>query len=198
MPSVYVDFDDVLCYTTVHFLSILEREFGRHVPYEQVVDFDWGKWCGLQDEELSHLFAVAHEPDELLKIEPREGALSALKVMRTRGFECVVVTGRPSTAFEASLAWLKRHGILHAGLMIVDKYGRYPGVEGCVGLRELAAREFCFAVEDSLEVAGFLAEQMSVPVALIDCPWNRRDSGHKLITRHRDWASICGALPDQS
>ena len=47
MQSVYVDMDDVLCQTAQHFLTILERDFGKRFTFEQLTDFDVGQACEL-------------------------------------------------------------------------------------------------------------------------------------------------------
>jgi uncharacterized HAD superfamily protein len=64
-----------------------------------------------------------------------------------------------------------------------------------ISLSELAARQFCWAVEDSLPMAEYLAAQMKVPVALIDSPWNRTQSQHSQVTRYDDWRAIAGTVP---
>ncbi len=198
MPPIYVDLDDVVCRTTIHFLAILEREFGKVVVYEEIGDFDWWKACGLEKDEYSALFDKAHEPDELLNIAPMDDAVSVLRRWTSSGLEIVIVTGRPLSALEPTLAWLDRYAVPRTGLTMVDKYGRFEGQKGYTAMSELAGRHFRFAVEDSISMARFLASRMAVPVALLDCPWNRADPGHAHVKRFRDWQSIDEALANRS
>jgi len=59
----------------------------------------------------------------------------------------------------------------------------------------LAAQHFCWAVEDSLPMAQYLATAMEVPVALLDAPWNRTESQQPGVNRYRDWRAIADAAP---
>ena len=83
--TIYVDMDDVLCQAARHFLVIVEREFGKKVDYEQLTNFDVGHACGLRPEERDELYRIVHQPDELLKMMPIEGAFPALKRWRDGG-----------------------------------------------------------------------------------------------------------------
>src|SRR5574341_1273225 len=166
--AIYVDLDDVLCETARHFLVIVEREFGKLVNYEQLTDFDIGTSCGLRTDERDELYRIVHQPDELMKIAPIESAISVLRQWRNAGFEIAIVTGRPPDAYEPSVAWLSQHEVPHHSFTMVNKYSRFETENTvAISLGELAAREFCWSVEDSLPMAQYLAGQMKVPVALI-------------------------------
>jgi uncharacterized HAD superfamily protein len=49
-------------------------------------------------------------------------------------------------------------------------------------------------VEDSLPMAQYLAKEMRLPVALIDCPWNRADAAPAQISRYPDWPAIAAGI----
>jgi uncharacterized HAD superfamily protein len=194
--TIYVDLDDVLCETARQFLVIVEREFGKRISYEQLTNFDIGTACGLRSEERDELYRIAHEPDELMKMAPIDRAIAALKQWANAGYEIAIVTGRPPDAYEPSVAWLARHRVPHRSFTMVDKYSRFDTENTvAISLHELAARQYCWAVEDSLPMAHYLAAEMRVAVALIDCPWNRTDAGHARVTRFHDWQAITAALP---
>jgi len=195
--AIYVDLDDVLCHAARHFLVIVETEFGRKVRYEQLTQFDVGHCCGLTPAERDELYRIVHRPDELLKMAPIEGAIQALERWRERGFDIAIVTGRPPATYEASLAWMERHRVPFSSLTIVDKYARFTTENtAAIGLEELASRRFCWAVEDSLPMARFLANRMSLSVALMDRPWNQSEGGEDgRIARYSDWPAVANALP---
>jgi len=195
LKTVYVDLDDVLCQAARHFLVIVEREFGKTISYEQLTNFDVGHSCGLQPEERDELYRIVHRSDELLRMEPVSEAIAALHYWEKNGFEIAIVTGRPPQSVEASLAWLTKHQVPHSSVTVVDKYSRFPNDTGAIPLAELAARQFLWAVEDSLPMAQYLAGSMNVPVALIDCPWNRSDEKHSQISRYRSWEELAAAMP---
>ena len=187
--TIYVDLDDVLCQAARHFLMIVEREFGKKIAYEQLTDFDVGHACGLAAAERDELYRIVHRPEELLSMAPVDGAIAGLKQWEQQGFDVAIVTGRPPQSTEVSLAWLAKHRISHGSFTIVDKYSRFTAVNAMT-LADLATHRFCWAVEDSLPMAEYLAEQMKLPVALIDRPWNQDSKQQIGIRRYRDWQAI--------
>lgn len=195
--TIYVDMDDVLCQTARRFLEIVEREFGKRVAYEQLTNFDIGDACNLQPNERDELYRIVHEAHELLNLEPVADALQVLRQWSARGYEIAIVTGRPPQSQEVSLAWLARHRVPFETLTMVDKYGRFATDDTvAITLKELSARRFCWAVEDSLPMAQYLASRMAVPVALIDCPWNRVEAEHSGIARYSAWSEIAETMPN--
>ena len=189
--TIYVDLDDVLCEAARHFLVVVEREFGKRVAYEQLTNFDIGRSCGLSPVERDELYRIVHRPDELLSMAPVNEAIAVLKRWEEQGFEIAIVTGRPPESVEVSLAWLAKHQVSHSSFTVVDKYSRFRTDDtDAISLAELAAWRFCWAVEDSLPMAKYLADHMKLPVALIDCPWNQSEETLVGIGRYRDWEAI--------
>lgn len=194
--TIYVDMDDVLCQTARRFLVVIERQFGKRIGYDQLTDFDIGQACSLLAEERDELYRIVHESNELLNLEPISAALDVLRQWHAMGYDIAIVTGRPPDSYEVSLEWLTRHRVPYRSFTMVDKYGRFPTDNTvAITLAELSTREFCLAVEDSLPMAHYLAQQMSVPVALMDCPWNRGGVDHAKIARCSDWRAVAAVLP---
>ena len=195
--TIYIDLDDVLCETARHFLMIVERDFGRRFDYEQLTHFDIGTACALSPDERDELYRLVHNPDELMQMVPIDAAIVGLKQWRDAGFAIAIVTGRPPYSYEPSLAWLERQRVPFDSFTIVNKYSRFDTTEQTVAisLDELAARKYAWAVEDSLPMAEFLAGRMDLPVALIDCPWNRSAQSHVKVSRHTDWKTITHSMP---
>lgn len=193
--TIYVDLDDVLCQAARHFLLVVEREFGKKVEYDQLTNFDVGHSCGLTLTEREKLYQVVHRPDELLSMAPIGEATEALRRWQEQGFDVAVVTGRPPDSYDASIEWLTRHGISYSSFTVVDKYSRFATENTiAINLAELATRRFYWAVEDSLPMAQYLAGAMNVPVALLDCPWNRAESEPSGINRFQNWRAITDAV----
>ena len=193
---IYVDLDDVLCATARHFLAVVEREFAKRIAYDALSDFDIGVSCGLRPEETEELYRIVHRPDELMQMAPIDGAIATLRQWVESGYEIAIVTGRPPESYEPSLAWLARYRVPHQSFSMVDKYSRFT-TDNTVAIRldELAQREYCWAVEDSLPMAQFLATRMKLPVALIDCPWNRVAEDHANVGRYGDWPTLAAQMP---
>lgn len=188
--------DDVLCHTAQHCLAIIDREFGKAVPFDELITFDLGAACALTATETAELFRIVHDPEELIGIKPIEGAIAALRQWNAASYQIAIVTGRPPTAFAASLEWLSLHDVPYQNFTVVDKYGRFETAYTLgITLSALAERQFCWAVEDSLPMASYLAGKMGVPVALMDRPWNRTDVEQSLIGRYSRWEDIVKAWP---
>lgn len=194
--TIYVDLDDVLCHAARHFLVVVEREFGKRIGYEQLTNFDVGQSCGLDADERDELYRIVHRPDELLNMAPVDEAIAVLRQWEEQGFDIAIVTGRPPESIDVSLEWLAKHRISHGSFTVVDKYSRFTTDNtNAIKLAELSTHRFCWAVEDSLPMAHYLAGEMKVPVVLLDRPWNRSEGEHIRISRYRDWHAIAAAAP---
>lgn len=179
-PRIYVDLDDVLCETAQAFLGILRRDYGKTVEFEDIACFDLGRSFALTPPELEEFMRKAHEPEILSSLEPVEGAVEVLEDWVAAGYEVAVVTGRPSSTHEVSREWLVEAGIPHQSLTFVDKYSRLgrptDGGPPVVPLAELGRTQYRLAVEDSTDMAEFLAGELGLQVLLYDRPWNRQPS----------------------
>ena len=195
MKTIYVDMDDVLCETARRFLVVIEREFGKQVSYDKLLDFDFERSCNLTPGERAKLYEIVHLDDEILSIEPIPEAIDVLNGWAGAGYEIAIVTGRPPDTFAASIEWLARFQVPYHSFTVVDKYGRFQ-TENTAGLSltELATQQFCWAVEDSLPMAKFLATEMKLAVALLDRPWNQADAEPAQITRYHHWPEIGAAF----
>lgn len=195
---IYIDIDDVISDTTITFPFLLERHFGRSVPFEAITSFDLRESFSLDADELDRFMHIAHSPEVITGYEPRAGALESLNSLISTGYDIAIVTGRPLSAKKLTEEWLEKHGIKFHHLLFVDKYSRVlPNTRFAfaVSLEELSGMQFCFAVEDSCEMAEFLSWNMSIPVALMDRPWNQHfqgvsDAPSSLVRRCRDWNDV--------
>jgi uncharacterized HAD superfamily protein len=202
LRRIYVDFDDVLSETARAIAAVVETMFRKQVPFEDLHYFDLDKSFGLSRGQLEELMSCLHDPRMLLEMDAMPAASDSLGEWTAAGYEVCVVTGRPPSTAAASEEWLKRHGILYTTLLFVDKYGRSPadfGHHRVLGLDEFRTHRFCLAVEDSPDMAEFLASEMSVPVALMSRPWNagrcvEAERAGRLV-RCRDWVEVLRRFP---
>jgi len=188
---IYIDVDDVLSKTTETYTQILEEEFGRIVPFENLTTFDLKASFQLTDNEFHYFFDRVHQEDHLLSFDPVAGAVEGLTFWAGRGHSIDIVTGRPTSAREVTLEWLATHGVPYDDFIMVDKYNR-PGNDMSIAVSkdELAVRPYDLAVEDSGEMALFLAHDMGVTTALVDRPWNRNCPDNTRVFRCRSWQEI--------
>lgn len=199
MTAIYVDVDDVLAETGRMFLRVLAERFGRRVGFEELRSYHLGETLGLDAAELAAFMAAAHEPEALAAVEPMAGGAEVLQGWLDRGYRVLLVTGRLPATREVTLGWLERHEIPFTELHFLDKYSRYyDGAhgtpDGCLALADLPALELCLAVEDFPEISLHLADELGIPVALFDRPWNR-DVAAAGIVRCGGWREIAERFP---
>ena len=190
---IYLDLDDVLAETTSRIVTRLNGLFDRDVRFEDLAGFDLGEAFRLDPHQRVRAMQSVHEVDFLDSLAVAPGVLPLLESWAARGYHLAVVTGRPPLTRSVSQRWLERHGVPHHSLHTVDKYGRYAGEPADTTLEALRALPFALAIEDSLEMARFLARHGTRRVLLMDRPWNRalsdRDAGAS-IERVRDWSEV--------
>ncbi|HBT88869.1 MAG: bifunctional metallophosphatase/5'-nucleotidase [Desulfobacter sp.] len=189
--TIYVDVDDVVSRTTETYPDVVAQEFGKTVSFENLTGFDLKHCFQLTDNEFKYFFDLVHKPDFLMGFEPVEGAVQTLKAWTDMGHIIDIVTGRPTSTQEATLAWLERNDVPFRGFIMVDKYNR-PGNDLCLAIskEELSMMSYDLAVEDSPDMALFLARNMEVPTALIHKPWNRECIRHDNLVRCASWNEI--------
>jgi uncharacterized HAD superfamily protein len=188
---IYLDLDDVLAETTPRIVACLNRLFAREVRFEDLSGFDLGDAFRLDAHERARAMQAVHEVDFLDSLPVAAGVRPLLDTWAARGYHLAVLTGRPPSTRPVSQRWLERHGVPHHSLHTVDKYGRYAGEPADTSLEALTALPFALAIEDSLEMASFLARHGTRRVLLMDRPWNRALEGHQgSIERVRDWSEV--------
>jgi uncharacterized HAD superfamily protein len=191
MLPIYVDIDDVLADTSSALISLADKEFHKKVAYEDVTSFDLKVSFDLTRDEYEYFLERAHQPAEILNMAPIQASIEALNRWRAAGYEIAIVTGRPTTTYATTLEWLAIHDVPYDRFLMVDKYAR-QGMDETISLsiKALSELEFCFAIEDSYDMAVHLAENMDTLVFLYDRPWNRSASQNGNIRRFRSWEEI--------
>ncbi len=191
MLPIYVDFDDVLSDTTSAFLKILKLEFGKSVDFEDIFSFDLKASFNLNDSEYEKFFERVHQAEVIIAFAPIEGAIGVLEEWIKHGYQISIVTGRLTTAYEASLDWLAKHSVPYHSFTMVDKYSRGNiDTKIAISMEEFSEMKFSLAVEDSATMAWHLSQEMSIPVALMDRPWNRKVDLNHNIRRYKSWSDI--------
>ena len=200
--SIYVDIDDVLSETIERLVDLLELIHQRRVDPGAVEHFDLQKSFGLDASQLDAFMERAHDDEVILSIAPMSGAAEVLSQWDAAGHRITLVTGRPPKTNAASRLWLDRHDFSHQTLHHLDKWNRPSWNVGglpALGFDDLPEFEFDFAVEDSLDTAVRLIEELEIPVALMDRPWNRSVESvskktRESLVRCSDWIEIAAVI----
>ena len=192
--------DDVLCETAANLCRIAEREFGRHVEYEDIFAFDLQKVFALSDDEMRRFMVASHAPGALLTHPVTPGAPEALRALRDAGYNVEIVTGRPAYAHGDTERWLESAGIGDFPVTYVDKYGRdksYIHNEGdppTVKLNELLARKFDIVIDDSPQILEMLSGWNDTRILVFSRPWNASFALSANMARVNDWREILDTL----
>ena len=190
---IYVDIDDVLSKTTDTYTQVVEREFGKKVAFSALKTFDLKASFDLTEAEFDYFFSLVHRPEALMDYGVVEGCVKTLSHWAEAGHHIDIVTGRPSATREVSLAWLDHNQIPHASFTMVDKYNR-PDNDPRVTIskEEFKNRSYDLAVEDSRDMALYLAGEMGVSVNLYHRPWNQTPLDNDRVRRVFSWDEIRG------
>ena len=198
--NIYIDFDDCLCETGRAFARLASDLFGKNVPYERMRYFNLQKAFDLTDAQYQQLLLKGHEPEVLLSFGETPGASAVLNEWIRAGDRVSVITGRPYSAYEASRAWLDRHGLQQAGLYCLDKYGRENRIlhsAFSLSVDEYLRMKFDFAVEDSPSAFRFFSHLPKLRVMVFDRPWNRDAAfPNRHYRRCGDWREIRAAAAE--
>lgn len=173
---IYVDFDDCLCETASGFTLLVEDLFGKRVPYEDIKYFDLQKSFSLTDEQYEKMMIEAHTPKSLLSYEETPGASGTINSWIDKGHDVSIITGRPSSAYEASREWLDQHGLERVKLYCLNKYGRDSFIKNSefnLEIEDYYRMHFDIAVEDSPSAFKFFDHLPELKVLVYDRPWNR-------------------------
>ena len=192
--NIYVDFDDCLTETAKHFCILVENMFGKKVPYEDVTNFNLQKSFSLEEDEYDRMMIEGHKPDVLLAYEETPGAIETINEWIDEGHDVSIITGRPSSAYDASREWLDRHGLQRAKLYCLNKYGRDSFIKNSefnLELEDYYKMHFDIAVEDSPVAFKFFEHLPDLKVMVIDRPWNQEcEFPTANYTRCYDWETI--------
>ncbi len=192
--NIYVDFDDCLCETARYFSTLVAEMFGLDIPYEKIKYFNLQKSFSLTDEQYDKMMIHAHQPQVLLSYEETPGAVETLNSWVECGHDVKIITGRPSSAYDASRQWLNEHGLERVSLFCLNKYGRENFIKGSsfnLELDDYYKMHFDYAVEDSPSAFKFFNHLPDLKVMVFDRPWNQEcELPNANYKRCADWKMI--------
>ena len=101
---VYIDFDDVICETAMHFCCIAKELFDIDLPYQEVQFFNLKKSFDLDDAQYEELMKAGHLPQTLLAYEETPGASEIINICRRR---CWLMKRRRALLRLSISGWMK-------------------------------------------------------------------------------------------
>lgn len=160
------------------FLPYLNQLLGTQVKPEQIIQYDLHEIFGLEYDRFSDLFDEHSIP--LYKASlPRRCAQEQLKWIDDR-FEIVYITARYEEFKELTETWLREHGFPARNIVCTGSHDK---------IQAMKANQVRFMVEDRLENALQIWEEIHVPVYLLDTPYNQAKLPNGVL-RVKDWVEI--------
>jgi len=175
-----IDIDGVIVDLVSMVLPKLSEVCGRPISYQDICCWDLGESLGLDATAVASVWEQAHSDDLLPHAPPVGGAVSGLA--RLKGHEIWLITARPITTRQGTIAWLDQHRIEYDYLIFDQRHKRHA-----VGPR------FDVFIEDYLEEAVALAEA-GIFTLLLDQPWNQAPALPQRCQRIDGWETIIARI----
>lgn len=194
---IAVDLDDVLFDFIGHFFAWHNDVYDTNLqPEDMAFATLWEAWGGTK-EEATERVPLFFEEIDMLRMEPMEGAVSSLRVLRNI-FRLVIISARHPDAIDATNEWIDLYFP-----EVFDKVAVGVGNPLAQDL-PMSKAELCthmgvdLLIEDQLKNAADVARS-GVPVLLFgDRPWNQSDELPANVERVRDWDHIITVLLEAS
>jgi len=187
--KIGIDIDNVISDSYTAYLERFNREFKVNIQYEELTDFYYlEKRSGVELTQVNlFLDRVIRDEKFQLSHKPYVDATGVIGEWLKQGFSIHYITVRPTFTKKATVDWLRKHGFLEKNvtLDLYDTEGVYKtGVEyKCALSKKL---ELDIFIEDAVEIARTL----TIPVLLLDRPWNRAPGLSQNVKRVKDWQEI--------
>jgi uncharacterized HAD superfamily protein len=137
-------------------------------------------------KKLDALFAE----DQVREIAPMPGSLKSIRLLKERGHDLYVVTGRSLRDVAQTERWLNHH---LPGVFSGVEYGHFFTLDATLAPRKKS--DICrdlsieLLIDDNLPTALEAAAE-GLDVFLFDQPWNRDAVLSRGVTRVRSWNEI--------
>ncbi len=160
------------------FLPYFNQLLGTTVKPEQIIQYDLHEIFGVEYDRFSDLFDE-HSIPLYKACLPRRCAQEQLKWIDDR-FEIVYITARYKEFKELTEEWLQQHGFPTRHIICTGSHDK---------IQAMQENKVHYMVEDRLENALQIWEQIKVPVYLLDTPYNQSKLPNG-VSRVKDWVEI--------
>ncbi len=170
--SCVVDIDDVLADFAGHVADCLNQETGTRVSKQDYTSFDFCEPHGISRE---HFAGMLIRKQVFRHLQPLDGALEGLSLLREKGFDIHLVTARGSTPNAAAhtLEWLKKHQATFDTLDLVPHLGKKSDIYKRYG-------DHHFLIDDGLHnLKDAHAANVELHPICHDQPWNQHDQEYE-------------------
>jgi hypothetical protein len=180
-----IDIDNVLADTYVSYIEIFNQKFNTNLKFDQLTDFYYlERHSGVEYKKARDFVYQIIETEEFaLNIKPYEMASNVILNWLKRGFYINYITARPQTGQKVTEKWLKENSFWHDNCSLYMQKSVLSDSEFKKNI--VITQRIGLMIEDSPEIS----KNLSVPVLLLDRPWNRVELGSN-VHRMEDWLEI--------
>lgn len=104
--QIAIDIDDVLADFSEGFIKHIKKVKGVNVEIHDLKVAEWWKAWGKTLEESTKTIYEFLQSEDIMKVEPKTGAIRALKLLKQKGHKLTVITGRPANVHEKTRQWV--------------------------------------------------------------------------------------------
>ena len=173
-PVLAVDFDDVIAGFHHAFTGFHNTHYGTNVAYEDVYCYDMALVYGTDQASINARIFEFHEHHHDT-LEPIEGAIRNLRILKQKYFLALVTSRCESTA-EKTVLWKQRHaGDVFDSAHFGNGFGsKFPE-------RKRTKLEICRTIgairliDDAISHVNLVASG-GIPAFLLDRPWNQEET----------------------
>ncbi|MDP3992478.1 MAG: hypothetical protein U1B79_00580 [Candidatus Pacearchaeota archaeon] len=177
------DIDGVLSNFQPVFLNFHNQRYGTRFTIDELTSYEFWKVFHVPEKELQGEMVDFYQSPFFKKIVPLPGSKEAIKQLYRRNL-LYVVTSRPDTIHDETVAWLGNH------FPNIFSRVHFTSHFGGNGSREKKS-DFCLEqgypiiIEDVAEYANECAER-GITAFILTRPWNREEKLHPGVTRIGD------------
>lgn len=165
-----IDIDEVIADTLTAIIEFHNGTYGTAFTRGDVVHY-LGDVLGDREEECTRKIFEFFETDHFTAVTPIAGAFPALRILKDRGHELVIITARPESISAKTQAWVDRYyPELFSGIYFGNRHAPTGDVRTKSELCRAAGATVL--IEDDLYHANECSTN-GVNVLLFDYPWNQ-------------------------
>lgn len=175
--TIGIDIDGtVTCPSSL--LPHLNQAFGKNLSLADCLEYDLANVYGVAAEEMNAWFAK--NSDMLCRVAPVHGDADLILREWYKKHKLVYISARHQADWDATLHWFAARAIPHHHIELIGSHDKVT-----------AAKRWNvdMFIEDRLENALQLAEELSIPVFLFDTPYNQAKLP-ELVRRIYDWREL--------
>ncbi|MGO0062257.1 hypothetical protein ACTID9_19935 [Brevibacillus fluminis] len=175
--TIGIDIDGtVTCPSSL--LPHLNQAFGKNLSLADCLEYDLANVYGVSAREMNEWFA--NNSDRLCRVAPVHGAADLVLREWYQKHRLVYISARHQADWDATLHWFEMREIPHHHIELIGSHDKVA-----------AAKRWNvdMFIEDRLENALQLSEELEIPVFLFDTPYNQATLP-KLVHRIYDWREL--------